>query len=114
MGKYLKYVVLILLIISAAGYFVMVNQTPGRTFSIYIEGEIFKTINLDSVKDSYELSLPHNTLLIEHDGISVVKADCPDKICIERGKMSGGAPIVCAPAKLYIVTSLEGVDAVAW
>ena len=114
MGKYLKYIVFVLLIISAAGYFMFQNQNSGRIFNIYIEGKIVETINLDNVSKPYEITLPHNTLLIEHSGISVKKADCPDKVCIERGKMSGGAPIVCAPAKLYIISSAEEVDAVAW
>jgi len=114
MEKYLKYIVFLLLAVSATGYFAIYRKTDNRIFNIYLDGEIVQTVNLDNVNESYEIHLPHNTLLVESDGISAIKADCPDKVCIKRGKMSGGAPIVCAPAKLYVGASSEEVDAVAW
>ena len=114
MEKFLKYAVIFLLLICTVGTFVMPKNQTSSVFHIYIDGKLYKRINLKEVTSPYEISLPENTLLIEKDGISVKDALCPDKVCIKRGKMHGGAPIVCAPAHLYITSSESEVDAVAW
>ena len=44
-----------------------------------------------------------NVVLLENGRISIVQADCPDKLCVEQGAITtGGVPIVCLPHKLYI------------
>lgn len=114
MEKYLKFTVVFLLLISIIGFFIMPGHSNGCVYNIYLEGKLYKSINLKEVISPYEISLPHNTILVESDGITVVEADCPDKVCMKRGKMQGGMPIVCAPASLYIQLSEVEVDAVSW
>lgn len=50
-----------------------------------------------------------NTVQVEPGRICVSHADCPDKICVDRGWISTrGAPIVCLPNGLVI--EIEGGD----
>ena len=114
MEKGLKIFLSILLIVSIGASAVMyIGESGSKIIDIYIDGEIYETVNLSEVTESYEIKLPHNTVLIESDGVAVISADCPDKVCVKRGKMKGGAPIVCIPSTLYIKYR-EEVDAVVW
>ena len=55
-----------------------------------------------------------NTVTVRNGEVCVSAADCPDKVCVRTGAISGGAvPIVCLPHRLEIrVKSGEsGIDA---
>ncbi|MCR5675892.1 MAG: NusG domain II-containing protein [Lachnospiraceae bacterium] len=58
-----------------------------------------------------------NTVVIENGTCRVSEADCPDRICVERGRISvSGETIVCLPHRLVIeVIGAEraGVDDVS-
>jgi len=56
----------------------------------------------------------HNTVTVRGGTISVTEADCPDKVCVRTGAISGGTvPIVCLPHRLEIrvVNGADSVDA---
>ncbi len=114
MERALKIILLLLLVVSLSATFIIFrNNVEGEKINIYINSELYKTIDLKKVSSPYSLSLPHNTLLVESDGVSIIDADCPDKVCIKRGKMRGGVPIICAPNALYISCEREA-HAVSW
>ena len=114
MEKALKILLLVLLIVSLlATFIVFKNRDEGEKINIYINSELYETVDLNEVSSPYTISLPHNTLLVESDGVSVIDADCPDKVCIKRGKMRSGVPIICAPNALYISCEREA-HAVSW
>ena len=44
-----------------------------------------------------------NRARIDGGGVSMISADCPDKLCMKRGRISGGdLPIVCLPNRVVI------------
>lgn len=47
--------------------------------------------------------------------VRIVRSSCPDQICVRSGALRAGAPLVCAPNGVAVVTSTErgGLDAVA-
>ena len=92
--------------------FIFADESDSKQINIYMNSQLYDTVDLSDVKSPYEIKLPHNTLLVENDGVTMISADCPDKVCVKRGKMSSGAPIICAPNSLYITFEKE-VDAVA-
>ena len=50
------------------------------------------------------------TLLIESDGVTVEKAECPDKICQSNGKLTqSGQSAVCVPSGVTVI--LDGANA---
>lgn len=94
-------------------WFNLSENGNGTIAVIMLDGKEYKKIDLSKVKDPYDITISteHGTNIVhvENGAISVTEADCPDKICVNQGKItSSGIPIVCMPHKLYI--SIEGDD----
>ena len=102
------------LVICAAAFLLLKGSGGHGTVAVIrVDGEIYKKINLDTVAVAYDMEIRtefgYNKLHIEHDGISVIDADCRDHICMSQGKVSkAGVPIVCLPHKLTV--EIEGGD----
>ncbi len=84
---------------------------------VYENGKLIEEIDLSQVQADYTIELGGNTILVENNQISVIKADCPDKLCISQGVISNGAKsIICLPNKVEIKIKDSGktknVDAV--
>ncbi len=89
----------------------------GTRALISIDGKPYRTVDLSSVKEPYEILIEteygSNTILVEKGAISVIEADCPDLICVHQGRLStAGVPIVCMPHRLVI--QIEGDEIDAW
>lgn len=105
------------LVICAAAFLLLKGSGGHGTVAVIrVDGEIYKKINLDTVAVAYDMEIKtefgYNKLHIEHDGISVTKADCRDHICMDQGKVSqAGVPIVCLPHRLTIEIEGDDIDA---
>ena len=72
------------------------------------EGKVIKTIDLNKVTGSqeYKLSTPNgnfNTILVEHNKISIKDANCPHQECVKSGSITQpGQMIICLPFKFLI------------
>lgn len=83
------------------------------------DGELIREIDLSEVTEPYEFAVEaengKNTVRVEPGRIAVVKADCPDKVCVRTGYIENGTvPIVCLPHRLAITVTGDGeYDAVA-
>ena len=82
---------------------------------IYQNGVLLKTLPLsDDGEFSVECENGYNIVKVENGTVRVSEADCPDKVCVHTGAISGGAvPIVCLPHRLEIrvVNGNDSVDA---
>lgn len=112
-----KWLVLTLgiLVLASAAILLLVPETgEGKTASIYLEGELYSTIDLVNVKEPYTIQVGQsNTVLVEKGRIRMEQADCPDKLCIDMGWSSSPAkPIVCLPNKVLIVVGGDSDDEV--
>ncbi|MBR1477227.1 MAG: NusG domain II-containing protein [Lachnospiraceae bacterium] len=87
----------------------------GYTADIYTDGELIKSIDLsESVPQTLMIgdeSGSFNEIEVTKDGkIGVVRASCPDKLCIHQGFANTGTiPIVCLPNRLTIVLRSNSV-----
>ncbi len=84
--------------------------------AIYLDGKLYRTLSLEEdTQLEIASSYGSNTVKVEAGAISVVSADCPDKVCVRSGAISGGAiPIICLPHRLeirIISTAEDEVDA---
>lgn len=82
-------------------------SSPAVIARITLDGELYREIDLRAVTFPYEFVIEtpqgSNTVRVEHGRIAVVRADCPDKICVHRGFADDSLlPIVCMPHKLVI------------
>lgn len=92
--------------------FFLRNQVPGTVAKVYVDGKEVESIRLDLVSASYEIPIEttygRNIILVEPGKISVKEADCPDKICVETGRIpEAGNVIACLPHRLSIVIASE-------
>ncbi len=83
---------------------------------IYLDGKLHKTVPLSqNTEFTVNSEYGSNTILVSDGKIAVVDADCPDKVCISSGAISGGmVPIICLPHRLeirIISTNEENIDA---
>lgn len=74
-------------------------------------GQVIETIELTGHIGSREIPVTfaavgrdgHNRIRIENDQISIIAADCPDKVCVQTGAIrQPGEIIACLPHKLII------------
>ena len=108
-------VIAVLLIMSAGTYaYKLAFKGKDKIAVIKADGKVVKTINLSKLKGTEKFDIKEgdhfNTILVEKDKISIIDADCPDKVCIKTGWISdAGESIVCLPNKLIV--SIEGGEA---
>lgn len=91
-------------IAAAAGIIYLNTKDTGKKIAcIYEDGTLVHKIDLTSVRNAYTIELDGNIIFVENGQISVIEADCPDKLCIKQGAISNGArPIVCLPNNVVI------------
>ncbi len=96
----------LLLAAAAAGLWFFLGRTPGAWAVVRVEGREIARYSLaqDGV---YPLNGGTNVLTVENGSAAVTQADCPDKICVEQGRVRyTGQCITCLPNKLTV--TLEG------
>lgn len=98
----------VLLVAAAVGIaiFAIMMNVPRKNpvAEIYQNGVLIKIAPLsESAEFAVECENGINVVKIENGTIRVAFADCPDKVCVNRGAVNGGAvPIVCLPHRLEI------------
>lgn len=91
-------------IAAAAGIVYLNAKAGGKKYAcIFDDGKLIQRIDLSNVSNPYKIELAGNVILVEKGQISMIDADCPDKLCIKQGAISDNAcPIVCLPNKIVI------------
>ncbi len=99
-------------------------KSPGKTVVVRVSGEEVASYPLD--KDRTETingaNGGTNELIIEDGTVRLKEATCPDKLCVNQGKISRrGESIICLPNEVIVEinsddtleTEGDGFDAVA-
>ena len=98
--------ILLFLILTLPNYL----SNSSKTAVVYSNGNEIYRIELDAVKDRYEIELdcsPAVKLTVENGCIYYSYAECHDKLCINSGKLrKSGDTAACLPSKTLIV--IEG------
>ena len=86
-------------------------STTGK-FAEIREGDRVQKVSLAS--DSV-IELEGATVTVEGGTIAITESDCPDRVCINTGKISKeGQSIICVPGEIVItVSGASQVDAVS-
>lgn len=106
--KYQIILVIFLLVVSTVVFYMLHNKNIDKPVAvIYQNGEMIKTIDLSNVTDDYEFTIEgeggYNIIKVDEEGISIIEASCPDKVCIKTGHIHDSLlPITCLPNKLMI------------
>ena len=89
-------------------FIIELTKSAGDTVNVTVNGELVAEYSLS---DDGEYSINGGTnILIISDGKAYLKeASCPDKLCVNQGKISmSGERIVCLPNKVMIEILGEG------
>ena len=107
-----------LLVLAAVGiavWFVMKNAVPEDPIAEIIQdGKVIRTVSLS---ENAEFTITReggfNTVVVKDGAVMISDADCPDRVCVKTGAISGGTiPIVCLPHRLEIrIVNGGGLDA---
>ena len=105
-GKKLIYdaiLVLTLLVLGLSALLIFKScAREGREVSVSVNGEEVAAYPLD-INGRYELNGGTNTLVINDGEAYMESAECPDKICVNYGKISRtGESIICRPNKVVV------------
>lgn len=121
LGKFFKRYGLFVILISLGIVILILSivfRTDGSSVIISIDGNDTKELSL-SEDITYQIDeYGHNTLIIKDSMAWIEDADCPDKLCMNYGKISKtGESIVCLPHRLVIRiennNDTEDLDAIA-
>ncbi len=86
----------------AALLIVKLTARGGESVVVKQNGEIIAELSLDA-SGVYPLADGKNILVIEGGEAFMSSADCPDKLCVNQGRISNsGESIICLPNKLSV------------
>lgn len=89
-------------------FYVLHHHNEKKIAEIYQNNVLYTSIDLSQVEEPYELTITgengeSNVIFVEKNQISMESASCPDKVCVNQGKISDGLlPIVCLPNHIRI------------
>lgn len=94
-----------ILLIAIIGIIAINLKSAGNCAVVISDGKEIARYPL-AVKTEEIINIPKigsNTLVIDENGAHIVKADCPDGICVATGAIQKeGETIVCLPHKLVV------------
>ena len=109
--KYLNDLILTaVLVVAAIVSFVIYNlgSNSGDKVVVRLADDIIGTYNLN-IDGEYVLNNGSNTIVIEDGRVYMKDADCPDKLCVQQGKIrTSNQCITCLPNKITV--TVESVD----
>ncbi|MGN0531488.1 MAG: NusG domain II-containing protein [Eubacterium sp.] len=88
-----------------------VNGDAGKYVQIEADGKVVETFALNEDREyEYNHDGDTNTVSIKDGKVTVIEANCPDRICANHMPIKrSGESIICLPHKL-VVTVLDKVD----
>lgn len=83
---------------------------------VYLDGEIFKTVELSAVTDEEIIALDGCEIKITGEGACFLRSDCPDGFCVKRGMLTrSGDAMACVPKGITVeITGGKAVDGISY
>lgn len=103
---------ILLLTAAALGCLLLFSARGARSAEIYRDGKLVQRVDLRNVPVPYTLDVGEgNTLEVERGRIRMLRADCPDQVCVHQSWSSAAAkPIVCLPNRVTVILSGSGCE----
>ena len=120
-SKKKEIIAVLILVLIAVVSFVCIRffvEGKGKYVKVYVNEKLTKTFDLTKDREYFiESKFGYNLLIIKNERARILDADCPNKICVNKGYISkNGESIICLPH--HVVVTVESsednnVDAVA-
>ena len=120
-SKKKEIIAVLILVLIAVVSFVCIRffvENKGKYVKVYVNEKLTKTFDLTKDREYFiETKFGYNLLIIKNERTRILDADCPNKICVNKGYISkNGESIICLPH--HVVVTVESsednnVDAVA-
>jgi len=96
-------IVLAVLLLGCGAFFLFAPKKSDIAL-IYIGGQMYRRVELSGVEESYTIPIGEgNVALVEDGSISMLSADCPDKLCVKQGHATVLQPVTCLPNSVTII-----------
>ena len=107
-------VVALLVVALLSSGIALLTREPGSYIEVHEDGVLVGRYSL-SLNAEYTLGGGTNTLVIENGAAYMSSADCPDRTCVNVGRVSfRGEKIVCLPNRIVVtVVGGDGVDLIS-
>ena len=96
----------VVIIIALGGFFgnKILNSKKGDMVEIYVDNKLYKELPLNEEKKvEIDRGKNKNTVYIHDDGVEMLHANCPDKVCVRTGFIKKpGESIVCLPHRVNV------------
>lgn len=117
--KYGDFIVVFLVVaVSAVLFAFSLFGSERLVAEISLDGEVFQSAELFSLEEEKILQIGSCKILLEKDGVTFLSSSCPDKLCINRGKLKkSGDTMACVPERVTVVIKKakgNDVDAVVF
>lgn len=115
------FIFLSILLLSLVGmYAVRIFPSTQAIAVVQVSGKEVRRIDLSAVTEPYTFEVMgkdgRNTISVAPGSISVIDADCPDRLCVKHGPLKNRfSPIVCLPNELTVTLEQKSgkIDAVS-
>lgn len=112
-GDLLAILLVAVLAVSVAVFFLPKSNIQGVRAQIYQNGELVKTLSLEE-ETSFEIGGKYtNVITVENGAIAITFSNCPGEDCVHSGAIqSSGRSIVCLPneVEVRVVAQTSDVD----
>lgn len=98
------FIIVILITVISFGVKKYFELKTATNIEIYVDNSLYKKIPIDSNEEISIKKNGHTNVIKIHDnGVEMISADCPDKVCVKTGFIDKtGESIVCLPNKISI------------
>ena len=106
------FLILLMLVLVGLTIWFALSPKQGEYAEIYVDGKQIRTVSL---AEDQIIDLDCLQVVVQGGKVSVVDADCPDKICEKRGEIfRKGESIVCLPNRVVVKIAGKGeVEAIS-
>ena len=108
-------IIAIIIIVSLLSFIPLDSKSVGRSVTIIENGSVIYHGDLST---NIVVRTEHNAIEILNSHVRMIEADCPDKLCLQRGEATISRPIICLPNRLVIqihsIAEEEAIDAISY
>lgn len=111
-------IVTAVLVISIMLFIFSFSDGESLVAQVSLDGEAVRQVRLYELTEKESIRVGGCEILLERDGVTFLSSECPDKLCVNRGKLKkAGDTMACVPERVTVTLRSEKggkIDAVVF